>query len=151
MRYGQKGVVLDTNILLLCIVGQAAPELLTRLKRTAQFDIADLTLLQNLLTLISTVVITPGILTESCNLLDSANRQYNHRFFAAIRTLLLTMREDFVPAKQLSQSPYFLRLGLADTSVTHLAKNGHLVLTDDVTLKVALEAESLPVMNFNYL
>ena len=59
--------------------------------------------------------------------------------------------ETLALAKQLSQSPYFLRLGLADTSVTHLAKNGHLVLTDDVTLKVALEAESLPVMNFNYL
>jgi len=149
--YGQNGIVLDTNILLLSIVGQAAPELLTRVKRTAQFDLDDLALLQNLLLLVPSVVTTPGILTESCNLLDSANRQHNHRFFESVRRLLLTMREDFVPAKELSLHPYFLRFGLADTSITHLAQNGHLVLTDDLPLKLALETQSLPVLNFNYL
>jgi hypothetical protein len=43
--YGVNGVVLDTNVLLLHIVGSLDPELLGKIKRTNQFEASDYTLL----------------------------------------------------------------------------------------------------------
>jgi hypothetical protein len=75
-RYSGNGVVLDTNILLLHIVGALDPGLLIKIKRTSQFDSGDHALLINLISLLPKVIVTPGILAESCNLLDSANAKF---------------------------------------------------------------------------
>jgi len=72
-NYGANGLVLDTNILLLHIVGSLDPNLLGKIKRTNQFERDDHKLLVNVLSLVPRVIVTPGILAESCNLLESAS------------------------------------------------------------------------------
>jgi hypothetical protein len=148
---GQNGVVLDTNVFLLYVVGTLDPELLPRVKRTAIFGLDDWKLLCNLLSIVPKMIITPGIITEACNLLDSDNVRHDYRFFSILRHLAAILHEDYIRTETLSQHKLFFRFGLTDSSIAHLAGRGHLIITADLPLAVALEQLSLPVLNFNNL
>ena len=143
--------MLDTNVFVLRLVGWLDPQLLSKIKRTAQFGIDDWALLNNLLSLVPTVLVTPCILTECCNLLDGANQAHGLALFEVLRKNIVHLKEDFVRSKELALGDVFLRFGLADASLADLAQRGHLVITDDLPLQVRLNSLSLPVLNFNHL
>jgi hypothetical protein len=150
-RHAARGVVLDTNVFLLYVVGALDPQLLPQIKRTASFEIDDWKLLKNLLLLSAKTIVTPGIITEACNLLDSANAKHHFRLFSTLQHLTTILLEDYVRSQTLSQHKLFSRFGLADCSIAHLGSKGHLIITDDLRLKIALEQMSIPVLNFNNL
>jgi hypothetical protein len=150
-RYGANGVVLDTNILLLHIVGSLDPGLLGKIKRTNQFEITDYALLLNLLNLVPRVIVTPGILAESCNLLDAANGMHEFRIFAALKSILRVLTEEYARAALLSENVIFLKFGFTDSSIAELAAKGCVVLSDDLRLSAMLEGMGRAVINFNHL
>lgn len=149
--YGRNGIVLDTNVFLLYVVGALDSKLLPKVKRTASFEPVDLELLSNLMLRAPRMFVTPGIITETCNLLDSDNARHDFRLFGLLQQLTTVLREDYISAETLSQHSLFLRFGLADCSLAHLAGRGHLIITVDLPLAVALEQLSLPALNFNNL
>jgi rRNA-processing protein FCF1 len=150
--YGRpNGVVLDTNVFLLYVVGTLDPVLLRKIKRTSAFDVNDFVLLTNLLSLVPKTLVTPGIVTETCNLLESDNKNYGFSIFPALRHLMRVLHEDYVRSDALAQHTLFARFGLADSSIAHLAGKGHLVITEDLDLQVALKQLGLPVINFTNL
>ena len=63
-RYCQKGVLIDTNILLLFLIGSANQERITKFNRTQQFIPEDYELLLAFIAKFQKLVITPNILTE---------------------------------------------------------------------------------------
>ena len=67
-RYRGKGVLLDTNILLLYFVGAFNPEEIPRFKRTKMFTVEDHDTLVGILGYFEKIVTTPNILTEVSNL-----------------------------------------------------------------------------------
>jgi len=67
-RYRSRGVLVDTNILLLHFVSDYDRELVPRFKRTATFAVDDYDLLIKLLTRFNSVVTTPNVLSEVSNL-----------------------------------------------------------------------------------
>lgn len=67
-RHRAKGVLVDTNILLLLFVGLFDPAQIPKFKRTAQFAPEDYGLLHEFLDCFVRIVTTPNILTEACNL-----------------------------------------------------------------------------------
>lgn len=152
-RCAQTGIVLDTNIFLLLVVGGCGTHLLPQVKRTAKFTSDDFGLLGNILSLAKSTVVTQGIVTEACNLLDSENKNRDKCFFLWIRELIQKSKlvEDHVALSDLTQHPHFSHLGIADTSVIDLAARHYLVLTDDLPLKVALERQGHLVLNFHNL
>lgn len=66
--YRRAGVLMDTNLLLLYLVGAFDPEEVPRFKRTSQFTPADFALLVRFLELFQRIVTTPHVLTEAGNL-----------------------------------------------------------------------------------
>jgi len=150
-KWGKNGVVLDANLLLVYIVGLFDLRYLPKIKRAASYDGDDWRRLANLLKHARKAIVTPGIITEACNLLDTVNRQNDFRIFATLQRLSSSLREDYITAQTLFGHQLCLRFGHADASIAHLAGRGHLVITDDLRLKVALEGMRLPVLNFNYL
>ena len=68
VRYRSRGVLVDTNLLLLYFVGLYNPSLIPQFKRTRIFTVNDFDVLQNFIALFSKVVTTPDILTEVSNL-----------------------------------------------------------------------------------
>ena len=68
-KYRNVGVLVDTNILLLHVVGSTNKQRITQFKRTRErFTIEDFDLLQRILCLFSKVTTTQSILTEVSNL-----------------------------------------------------------------------------------
>ncbi len=66
-KYSNKGLLIDTNILLLYFVGSFDRQHIEKFKRTSQFTIKDFDYLVILLDRFDTLVTTPNILTEVNN------------------------------------------------------------------------------------
>lgn len=147
----RSALFIDTNILVLFVVGACDPALLTKCKRAAQFDQNDLKLLIKFSNLFQTVSTTPSVLTEVCNLLESFNKEQGYRVFATIVSLLKSMKERHVPALQLSGDPAFLRIGLADTSLLSAASKGAVILSDDLKFCSEVWGRGFAAVNFNHL
>lgn len=69
VEYRTEGVLVDTNLLLLYVVGVYEPHRIERFKRTSTFTTEDFELLKRLLGHFETVATTPPVLTEVSNFL----------------------------------------------------------------------------------
>lgn len=69
-KYQQKGILIDTNILLLLFVGETNRARISQFKRTNKFSEKDYDLLIKLLKRYSKIVTTPNILTEVNSLIN---------------------------------------------------------------------------------
>lgn len=150
-RCRSHGVTLDTNVFLLAVVGSSDPRLIGRVKRVSQYSVEDYKLLSRLLMHFQQVFITPGVLAETCNLLDSENKRRNNRFFDAMKSLMERLKEHHTPAASLMAEKAFRWIGFTDSSVIELARKGCLVISDELPLKTYLERQSFPVVNFTAL
>ena len=150
-RHHQRGILVDTNILLMWFVGNYRKSLIPSFKRTAAFAPEDHDLLLGLLSLFVRTVTTPSILAEvnslSGQLGGNRRAEYFERFAAGIGTL----KESYVPAKQLADLESFRPLGLTDTAIVRGARGGYLVLTVDFALAGFLQSRKLGCINFNHI
>ena len=67
-RYRERGAVVDTNLLLLFLIGSYRVDLIRRFKRTQRYFPDDFHLLRRFLSEFRQIVVTPHILTEVTNL-----------------------------------------------------------------------------------
>jgi rRNA-processing protein FCF1 len=152
-RYRKIGVVVDTNILLLWVVGTTNTSRITRFKRTEQFSEEDFDLLVDVLNYFHQIWTTPNILTEVYNFanqLRGNEREQALSVFAA--GIQATLYEQYYTSPDLSLRADFLRLGLTDCSIIEMAEQETvLVLTDDFTLANYLWSYGLDAINFNHL
>jgi len=149
----RRGAVLDTNIFILFLIGCLNPLLIGSgdIKRLKTYSIDDFKLLSALLIPFSKRVVTPGIVTETCNLLESDNRKYKGAVFHALSQLLDKVSESQKSSKLLSIDAAFLQFGLADASVSDLASRGYLIITDDLKLQNFLETSGRFSLNFTQI
>ena len=75
IEYRTEGVIVDTNLLLLYVVGAQNPERIGRFTRTDTFTKDDFDLIDRLFGYVETAVTTPSILTEVSNLLGQLPKQ----------------------------------------------------------------------------
>src|SRR5438094_4633228 len=66
--YKAKGLLIDTNLLLLYLIGMYDPDRIPRFKRTMSFTVDEFLLLDAIFTNFDKVITTPNILTEISNL-----------------------------------------------------------------------------------
>jgi rRNA-processing protein FCF1 len=149
--YRTKGILVDTNLMLLYGIGSLDPKHVTSFKRTAQYSVEDFELLKLLLAGFSNVVTTPNILTEvnslSGQLAEQVKREYLTMFSAQIRAFL----EEYVASAAAADRAIFQKVGLADTTIALSARGKYLVLTDDWKLSRILAHEGIDVLNFNHI
>ena len=148
------GIVIDTNILLMYVIGVVDPARIETFKRTrsASFRKDDVEILNEYLRSFVTLATTPNILTEVSNLLGGLGRDELPSYRGALRQLVVrVLDERYLPSDGLTRDRYFLRLGLTDTAIVHAARQGFRVLTDDAGLANALYEEGWDVINFNHL
>ena len=131
-----RGLLLDSNLLVLYVVGQADRRLVRSFKRTREFTDADFRLLFGLMASFSSLVTTPHVLTEVnglTNQLTGAHRQ-NVRAWIALDTPRWDERH--APAAALTGTAAFARLGLTDAALVSLARapDGPFVLSTDGAL-----------------
>lgn len=145
-KYKQKGLLIDTNILLLYIVGSLDISLVRDFKRTANFSENDFEKVSKFIDYFDLKITTPHVLTEVSNFID--NRQ---NLQAALKVYIENTREIFLDSLNLSKKDSFLKFGLADTSVTHSAKDNCLIFTDDKPLYGYLINSQIDAVNLDQL
>ena len=149
--YKDKGVLIDTNVLLLLFVGLHNRNGIPRFKRTAQFIPEDFDCLTGVIQLFKQLVTTPSILTEVSNLLGQLSEGIRLSVLRSFSFSLQRFQEDFTPSVELARESCFPKFGLTDAGIVHSARGRFLVLTDDFRLAGYLQRQGIDVVNFNHL
>lgn len=124
-----KGVVVDTNVLLLLIVGSYDSRCISEHRRLGStYNPSDYDKLIRFLGHFDRLVCVPGALTEISNLISDNNDPVSvgikQRFMIFVREAL----EIYTPSAQLVDRAEFFWLGLSDTAQLHAAKEQNFVL-----------------------
>jgi len=145
-------LLIDTNILLLLVVGRTDPDQIIRFKRTRdRFDRDDYDRLLDYMRHFRVTVTTPHILTEASNLLAAFHGTRLHRSREVFARIVRFVTEHIDPASELVARPQFVYLGLTDVGIIRAATPDTTVLTDDAVLAAALLSLGRNVRNFNQL
>ena len=143
-KYKDKGVLIDTNLLLLYLVGSLDLNLIRNFKRTAFFTEDDFELVSEFIKNFDQTITTPHILTEVSDFID--NRE---KLQAVLKIYIETTKEIFIDSIKLSKKDTFLKFGLADTSVTYSAETNYLIYTDDRPLYGFLIHSGIEAVNLD--
>lgn len=152
-RYSRKGVLLDSNLLLLYFVGSYDPERIGSFKRTYSqgYTVDDFELLCRLLGLFGTIVTTPNIVTEVGSLSNQLRGDEKPIYYAVFAKFISAMAEYYTESRQICALEQFRHFGLTDSGIINLARGNYLVLTDDGRLVGYLQNVGIDVINFNHL
>jgi hypothetical protein len=151
-RYLPRGVVVDSNLLLLLFVGEYDRDLVTSHRRTRAFSVDDYDLLRMILDEFVGVYATPNILTEVSNLAGYGAEEIRERLFDSFRLQIKGLSERYVMSAAIARDPRFSRYGLTDIAICHLAQERNLlVMTDDLPLVGCLRKCGVDAVNFNHI
>lgn len=144
-RYRGGKLLLDSNLLLLFLIGTYDLSLIESFKRLSAFKVDDFEVLRTFMSQFTIFLTTPHLLTEVNGLANSLPehiRQSWHEHFIRQLALLFEIHE---PGSYLVQSPVFLKFGLADAALCQ-AGAGSLILTEDTRLAPWLISLGLSVL-----
>lgn len=146
-----RGIVIDTNLLVLLVVGVTDRKLIDKHKRLKQFEQKDFDLLTSLLAGFDQIFVTPHIVTETCNLISQISDPAKSSVRKTLALLLETLKEEFQPSVEVSKHNSFFRLGLADCAILDLIKKETPFVTVDLDLYLAASKVNKYATNFNHL
>jgi len=148
----RKYLLMDTNLLLLLLIGSLGPARIRTEKVTANqgFDEQDYQQLCDFVGHFQKLVATPHILTEVSNHADKikGNRGELLQPFIA---LIEKLDERSEASEVLARTDAFVRFGLTDAAISHLADESFVVLTTDFPLSGFLRKKGVNVLNFNHV
>ena len=150
-KYKNKGLLIDTNLLLVYFVGKYDVNLISKFKRTLTFTIDDFNKLQRIFIFFSKIVSTPNILTEVNSLSNQLPENVKLNYYLKMKEQIVKLDERFTESKRICELTHFPKFGLTDTGIIELVKDEYLVLTDDFRLANYLEKMKMDVINFNHL
>ena len=151
-RFAGKGILIDTNLLLLYVIGQFDPTILTReaFDRLAAYSLEDFRLLRNLIALFRSRVTTPHVLAEVSNWIGYLPRNQEieclRRFFEFLNTFGELRMDSFA----IGQNAVFPFLGLTDAALASVSQD-YLVVTDDARFVYHLNQMGRQALNINHL
>ena len=148
----RRKVALDTNVFLLFLVGLADRAAIARHKRLAAYDADSYDMLCKLLASYDEIVVTPGCLAETTDLLDSDKGSQQH-CYQMLKELIQSgegLSEKHVPADKVVEQRPFMWLGFTDASYVELADQGIPVITADLKLYLQVAERNEKSVNFAF-
>ena len=144
-------VLLDTNLLVLFVVGLTSKDLIERHKRLSEFVPEDYDALLRILKNASEVLVTPNTLTETSNLAAHIAEPARARVFATLREVIARSTEVTITSKTAAAREEFVRLGLTDAAIISATREDTVLLTTDLSLYLATIAVGSQALNFNHI
>ncbi len=148
---GRQRLLVDSNVLVLYVVGSVNIARISQFKRTAKYIPADYSLLTTIMREFAEIYAVPQIMAEVSNLTDL----HGIEKLAAPETLKHLIHgvvEPEVSSATASLSLLFLELGLTDAAIAEVAlAHDCLVLTDDLPLYLWLTTIKVSAVNFTHL
>jgi len=145
-----KSVLLDTNLLLLLIVGNLEPSKLGQVRRVKQYDPESFEILNRILGEFHRHVSLPNVLTETSNLLGLGDREIVVGATSAFARYCQLLDEIYEESRDLVSTRAFAKFGLTDSAIGKLGAKGVTVLTDDAPLFGYLSNLGLKPINFSH-
>lgn len=148
-----KNLLLDTNLLLLYLIGAKDPKLFEGARRLNAYIEDDFYLLVRFIEVngFTQLVSTPHILTEASNLIGLERDLLKTLGREAIKEYVRHCNEISHNACMLVDEPGFNRLGLTDVAIRLASNLPAFVLTADLPLYLYLANEGVEVENFNHI
>ena len=146
------GLLIDTNLLVLFVVGSINRSRVPVFKRTSKYSGEDYDLLLRVIGAWRKPLFTlPHVLAEVSNLTDLKGHELlSARHF--LKGTIAILREPELASARAAQNAQYGDLGLVDAAIATLAREHDCaVLTDDLTLYLALHQEGVPSLNFAHL
>ncbi len=148
--YKGRGVLIDTNILLLFFVGTVNRARISRFNRTEQFAPEDYDLLLQILFFFQKhVITTPNILTEVNSLINQLGEPERSQCLSVFASCFSLLNEFYIESSTAVATEPFTKFGLTDCGILSLARDHYLVLTDDLRLANYLQTVGIDAINFN--
>jgi hypothetical protein len=139
--------LLDTNVLLLLVIGLTDRQLIGQHKRTRQFDAGHVDQLITWIGEAIQIATTSNVLTEVSNLGAQIGEPRRSHIRGVLAELIRACTEIHLPGRLVIEDPHFLRLGLTDALILELGTNDHHVLSVDAPLCHGCHAVGLPYTN----
>jgi hypothetical protein len=151
-RHRRSGLLVDTNVLLLFMVGKCNVDRIGTFKNTQRYVPEDFYTASLIIESFDRLISTPHVLTEVSNLSNQLREPARSELLQVVATEVgMFCDERYVSSRDAMQSPAFLRLGLTDIGIATLSTQGVAVLTDDFPLYQHLIALDTPAINFSHL
>jgi hypothetical protein len=144
-------LAIDTNLLVLLVVGLASKDFIAKHKRLREFAIADFELLATIIDAYSPIVVTQNVWTETSNLARYISEPARARVGAVMRHMMSNSEEAYVTSVSASAREEFLTLGLTDSAILELKPASIPILTADLNLYLAAQKAGRTVLNFNHV
>lgn len=152
-KYRSRGILLDSNLLVLLFVGRLNPDLVPDFKRTRNqgFTQNEFSLLDGIVQRHCRVITTPHILAETSNYICQLNNGVRESALMIIAEAVQSFKERRPESKKLVQLGAFLDFGLTDCAILNIPPRKYLVLSVDAALIIALQKKGVDAINFNHL
>lgn len=142
---------MDTNLLLIWTVGNANPEWLKTHGRVPVSGEELFIILDEILPRLSKLITTSHVLAETSNLLKfKVHGESLKALKLTLKQITVGLEELKPDAVEVMSNPLYERLGLTDTALNAMAKDGTVLLTNDLDLYVACSEKYNNVLNLNH-
>ncbi len=144
------GLFIDTNLLVLLVVGVTGRKLIAKHRRLRTFEEDDL--LVNLIGPVDRVLVTPHTLAEASNLLAQHGEPERSQFFCLFRQFIEKSEEIDITGTDASRNRTFVRLGLTDAALLEAISAETPLVTVDLELYLAaVGKDPQSAINFRHL
>jgi len=144
-------ILLDTNLLLLLLVGSTKRDYVSKHKRLKTFDLLDFDILAGIVNKSADIVLTPHVLTETSNLARQIEDPIRSEIALTLRQFTLNGTEKLLPSRVAVERPEFIRLGLTDAMLLEAGFAAGIILTADFGLYDAALRAGIEAENFNHI
>jgi hypothetical protein len=150
--YQTKGLLIDSNLALLYLVGGHDLRLIGdgKYNKLSNYDLKDYHLLVRLKKIFRKAVTTPHILTEVSNLACDLPEQTKSACLKEFHATFVEIDELPIVSMEAARWEGFHFLGLTDSGLA-LVSRDYLIVTDDARLVKKLNEAGLEALNFNHL
>jgi len=142
-------LIIDTQLLLLFVVGTTKRSYIRKHKRLHAYSEADFDLLQEVIAPYDNIMVTPNTLTETSNLLGYIQEPMRSEVFAIFGAIVQYTDERYVESRAICGRREFVLLGLTDAALLDLSSDGNILLTSDLGLYLAGANDG--AVNFNHI
>jgi hypothetical protein len=145
-------VLIDTNVLILFIVGSTGRSIVAAHKRcNNQFSEEDFDLLLAVLGDAPELILLPNVVTEASNLLAQIANPYKDALLRTLKVAVLTFREVYVASRTAVERAEFKFIRLTDCALLDTRDKSFHLLTVDLDLYLAFSRAGRPATNFRHV
>lgn len=138
-------ILIDTNALVVLLVGLVDVRLISKHKRTSIYEEQDFHDLTGMVATLDNLVVLPNVWTEADNLLNDFRGNHKYQYLQEIANLVKLSTEKYIESKAVVDSPEFFDLGLTDSLLLSYGTECDLLITSDSALSDYARANGIKV------